>query len=192
MSYRLSVSESARNTKQEPEQEPAWLTDPIHLDSWAGTKHKKVSSQSVTEKDLAMVQFSLAICPSGSPETSSNAEPGLGPVHLEAGMVEEEPLETDIDTPQAAEEAGSLAEGQPRGSARPRTVMETDIDMVPEGGPSSTGALVAEVWCGGAEESAGAKLLEELLPRGGGGDMSGEVWRGGRSGLELSIDTLER
>ncbi|XP_072562775.1 protein Shroom4 isoform X1 [Paramormyrops kingsleyae] len=195
---RLSVSESGRNAEQEPEQEPAWLSDPIHLGSWAGTKHKKVNSQSVTEKDLSMVQFSPEIRPSGSPETSNDAEPSLGPVHLEAGRVEEEPLETDIDTPQAAEAAGSLAEGQPRASARPGAVLETDIDMVPEGGPLSTGALAAppgpaaEVWCGGAGESAGAKLLEELLPQGGGGDVSREVWRGGRSGLELSVDTLER
>ncbi|XP_048859865.1 protein Shroom4-like isoform X2 [Brienomyrus brachyistius] len=188
---KLSVSESASNA----EQEPARLSDPAHLDSWGGTQ-RKVSSQSVTEKEPAMVQFSPEIRPSGSPETSTDAEPSL--VHPEAGGVMEEPLETDIDTPQAAEAAGSSAKGHPRGPARPGTVLETDIDMVPEDSPSAGGALMArpgpaaQVRGGGAEETAEAKLLEELLPQGGGGDVSREVWRGGRSGLELSVDTLER
>ncbi|KAJ8254859.1 hypothetical protein GJAV_G00198130 [Gymnothorax javanicus] len=123
-------------------------------------------------------------------KSSEISEPRHGP------EVTNGPLETDID-----EFRDGIVE-EPVDTecfARPVTVLETDIDTLPETeGPSlavSTtprGSLVDAPLAEDSGSRTRADLIEELFPQGAKGDASGETWRGGHSVLELSVDTLER
>lgn len=105
------------------------------------------------------------------------------------------PFETDID-----EFRDEMAEDEePVGTetqcfARPVTVLETDIDTLPEA--EEPPAAAAGTPCGSLAEDGGSRtragLKGELFPHSAEGEASGETWRGGRSVLELSVDTLER
>ncbi|XP_061093030.1 protein Shroom4 isoform X1 [Conger conger] len=108
------------------------------------------------------------------------------------------PFETDID------EFRDGAVEEPMGTetqcfARPVTVLETDIDTLPEveAAPAAMtrtprGSLVDPLLVENSGSRARADLMEELFPHSAEGEAGGETWRGGHNVLELTVDTLER
>ncbi|KAI1898896.1 hypothetical protein AGOR_G00077120 [Albula goreensis] len=127
------------------------------------------------------------------PMSSRDTEQRSTPVFLAACEETNGPFETDID-----ELRDGIGEG-PIGTetqcfARPVTVLETDIDTLPEVEPPPEG-VTRTARCSLVEESglrSRADLMEELCPLSTEGEVTGETWRGGHSVLELSVDTLER
>ncbi|KAG9341656.1 hypothetical protein JZ751_018719 [Albula glossodonta] len=127
------------------------------------------------------------------PMSSRDVEQRSTPVFLAACEETNGPFETDID-----ELRDGIGEG-PIGTetqcfARPVTVLETDIDTLPEVEPPPEG-VTRTARCSLVEESglrSRADLMEELCPHSTEGEVTGETWRGGHSVLELSVDTLER
>ncbi|KAJ8338290.1 hypothetical protein SKAU_G00372560 [Synaphobranchus kaupii] len=123
---------------------------------------------------------------------------GGEPERRAAGESINGPLETDID-----EFRDGVAE-EPIGTetqcfARPVTVLETDIDTLPEAEPpraavtrTPRGSLADALLEEDCESRTRADLMEDLFPHSAEAEASGETWRGGHSVLEFSVDTLER
>ncbi|XP_066570948.1 shroom family member 4 isoform X1 [Amia ocellicauda] len=97
------------------------------------------------------------------------------------------PLETDIDEfkeSETDEEPGEIGQKSPSQV----TVLETDLDILPEGGHNS----LVDVLCPDLGLKTRTDLMGELFPQTGEESGLREQWRSGRSLLELSVDTLER
>ncbi|XP_056225340.1 protein Shroom4 isoform X1 [Seriola aureovittata] len=132
------------------------------------------------------------------PGTESETTLSPSPVHsLEADL--DVPMETDIDDFQ---EEDLPAEAEPITSelpcfALPVTVLETDIDTLPdsEASPSrrtraESGSLEEELETG---ESGRERLsLEELFPQSSEGESGTESWRGAYQTMEHNTDSLDR
>ncbi|KAJ8416761.1 hypothetical protein AAFF_G00326390 [Aldrovandia affinis] len=131
-------------------------------------------------------------------KSGRDPEQRFTPVCLAASEEANGPFETDID-----EFRDGVAEG-PVGTetqcfARPVTVLETDIDTLPEAEPppatvsrTPRGSLVDALLADDTGLRSRADLMEELFPRSVEIEASGETWRGSHRVLELSVDTLER
>ncbi|XP_064184475.1 protein Shroom4 isoform X1 [Anguilla rostrata] len=123
---------------------------------------------------------------------------GAEPEQRTPGVATNGPFETDIDEfrDEAAEEPVAT---ETQCFARPVTVLETDIDTLPEAEapPAAVtrtprGSLVEALLVEDSGSRTRADLMEELFPHSAEGEASGETWRGGHSALELSVNTLER
>uniref|UniRef100_A0A4W6FMZ5 ASD2 domain-containing protein n=1 Tax=Lates calcarifer TaxID=8187 RepID=A0A4W6FMZ5_LATCA len=132
------------------------------------------------------------------PGTESETTLSPSPAHsLEADL--DVPMETDIDDFQEEE---LPAEVEPITSelpcfALPVTVLETDIDTLPDSEASPPGRMRAE--SGSLEEeletgeSSRERLsLEELFPHGSEGESGTESWRGAYQTTEHNTDSLDR
>ncbi|XP_077399354.1 shroom family member 4 isoform X4 [Vanacampus margaritifer] len=133
------------------------------------------------------------------PETGTESETTLSPspTHsLEAEL--DVPLETDIDDFQ--EDDGLPVEAEPLTSelpcfALPATVLETDIDTVPEPRAVPMGGVRAE--CSSVEEEPESSReeglsLDELFPHSSEGESGTESWKGAFHNSERNTDSLER
>ncbi|XP_029931555.1 protein Shroom4 [Myripristis murdjan] len=127
------------------------------------------------------------------PGTESETTLSPSPAHsLEAEL--DIPMETDIDDFQ--EEEGLPMEDEPISSelpcfALPVTVLETDIDTLPDSETSLAGRMRAE--SGSLEEELEAgERLEELFPQNSEGESGTEGWRGAYRNTEHSTDSLDR
>ncbi|XP_051919030.1 protein Shroom4 isoform X1 [Hippocampus zosterae] len=129
-------------------------------------------------------------------ETESEATLSPSPTHsLEAEL--DVPLETDIDDFQ--EDDGLPVEEEALTSelpcfALPATVLETDIDTLPE--PQADPASGARAECSSVEEepesSREGLSLDELFPHSSEGESGTESWRGAFHNAEHNTDSLER
>lgn len=100
------------------------------------------------------------------------------------------PMETDIDDFQEEE---LPVEDEPITSelpcfALPVTVLETDIDTLPDSEASPSGRLRAD--SSSVEEELEAR--EELFPQSSEGESSTESWRGAYQAMESNTDSLDR
>ncbi|XP_077356557.1 shroom family member 4 isoform X2 [Festucalex cinctus] len=137
-----------------------------------------------------------SIDPPKVPETESEATLSPSPTHsLEAEL--DVPLETDIDDFQ--EDDGLPAEAEPITSelpcyALPATVLETDIDTVPEPRADPVGGVRAE--CSSVEEEPESGReglsLDELFPHSSEGESGTESWKGAFHNPEHNTDSLDR
>lgn len=131
-------------------------------------------------------------------ETATESEATLSPspTHsLEAEL--DVPLETDIDDFQ--EDDGLPVEEEALTSelpcfALPATVLETDIDTLPEPHADPAGGVRAE--CSSVEEepesSREGLSLDELFPHSSEGESGTESWKGAFHNAEHNTDSLER
>lgn len=133
------------------------------------------------------------------PGTESEATLSPSPAHsLDADM--DIPMETDIDDFQ--EDDGLPAVDEPITSelpcfALPVTVLETDIDTLPDSEASPLGrtrvessSLEEELEVG--ESSRERLSLEELFPQSSEGESGTESWRGAYQTTEHNTDSLDR
>lgn len=153
------------------------------------------------QQQLRMSRGFQSIDPQKIPEPATESEATLSPspAHsLDADL--DVPMETDIDDFQ--EDEGLPAEDEPITSelpcfALPVTVLETDIDTLPdsEASPSGrtrveSGSLEEELEAG---EGGGERLsLEELFPQSSEGESGTESWRGAYQTTEHNTDSLDR
>lgn len=164
----------------------------------------RVSRSCPAESSFGQMDFQQQVCmdrdlqeeQQNPLEPGTESEPTLSPspAHsLEADL--ELPLETDIDDFQEDE---LPAEDTPLTSelpcfAQPVTVLETDIDLVPDPEASLSGERPAEsssVEELEAEESCRERLsLEEMLSE---GESGTESWTGALQPVERSTDSLDR
>lgn len=111
------------------------------------------------------------------------------------------PMETDIDDFQDDEGLPAVYEPienkELRCFALPVTVLETDIDTLPDSGASASGRLREE--SGSLEEeldvgegTSSEGLMEELFPLSGEGESGTESWRGAYCTNEHNSDSLDR
>lgn len=134
-------------------------------------------------------------------EPEPDSEPTLSPspAHsLEAEL--DIPMETDIDDFQ--EEEGLPIEGDPITSelqcfALPVTVLETDIDNLPDSETSPSGRMRAESGSLEEELEVGERTregitLDELFPQSSEGESGTESWRGAYRSTEDNSDSLDR
>uniref|UniRef100_A0A3Q1ETX2 Shroom family member 4 n=1 Tax=Acanthochromis polyacanthus TaxID=80966 RepID=A0A3Q1ETX2_9TELE len=128
------------------------------------------------------------------PGTESETTLSPSPAHsLEADL--DVPMETDIDDFQEEE---LPAEDVPITSelpcfALPVTVLETDIDTLPEASPSGrteSSSLEEELEAG--DGSREGLSLEELFPQSSEGESGTEGWRGAYQTTEHNTDSLDR
>ncbi|KAG7484966.1 hypothetical protein MATL_G00055780, partial [Megalops atlanticus] len=122
-----------------------------------------------------------------------------GPEQWSATREEEDrPFETDIDLYQDRK-MDSSPRVQTQCSTRSGTVLETDLDSLPEAQAPPPAVWVAH-HCplldvdleGDAGCNTRADLMEELFPQRSEEEDGRETWRGRQSLLELSRDTLQR
>ncbi|XP_008292491.1 protein Shroom4 isoform X2 [Stegastes partitus] len=132
------------------------------------------------------------------PGTESETTLSPSPAHsLEADL--DVPMETDIDDFQEEE---LPAEDMPITSelpcfALPVTVLETDIDTLPDSEASPSGRTRAESGSLEEELEAGDSSreglsLEELFPQSSEGESGTESWRGAYQATEHNTDSLDR
>lgn len=141
------------------------------------------------------------IDPQKIPEPGTESEMTLSPSpedSLDADL--DIPLETDIDDFQ--EDDGLPVEDEPITSelpcfALPVTVLETDIDNLPDSEASPTGrervesgSLEEELEAGGSSKER--LSLEELFLQSSEGESGTESWRGAYQDMEHSTDSLDR
>lgn len=134
------------------------------------------------------------------PGTESETTLSPSPAHsLDADL--DVPMETDIDDFQ--EDEGLPAEDEPITSelpcfALPVTVLETDIDTLPDSEASPSGRTRAESSSLEEELEAGESsrerlsLEEELFPQSSEGESGTESWRGAYQTTEHNTDSLDR
>ncbi|KAK5848215.1 hypothetical protein PBY51_005848 [Eleginops maclovinus] len=138
------------------------------------------------QQQLRMSRGFQSIEPQKIPEPGTESETTLSPSPAHSLDAELDiPMETDIDDFQ--EEDVLLAEDEPITSelpcfALPVTVLETDIDTLPE-----SVSLEEELEVGGESLS-----LEELFPHSGEGESGRESWRGAYQSPEHNTDSLDR
>lgn len=132
----------------------------------------------------------------GEPGTESETTLSPSPAHsLDADL--DVPMETDIDDFQE-DEALLPAGGEPITSelpcfALPVTVLETDIDTLPDSEASPSGRTRAGSSSVEEEEAGRERLsLEELFPPSSEGESGTESWRGAYRTAEHSTDSLDR
>ncbi|XP_061524800.1 protein Shroom4 isoform X2 [Phycodurus eques] len=126
--------------------------------------------------------------PSKVPETGTESETTLSPspAHsLEAEL--DVPLETDIDDFQGDD--GLPVEEELPCFALPVTVLETDIDTLPEPRAEPVGGVRAEEEL---ESSREGLSLDELFPHSSEGESGTESWRGAFHNPEHNSDSLDR
>ncbi|XP_071315545.1 protein Shroom4 isoform X2 [Trachinotus anak] len=129
------------------------------------------------------------------PGTESETTLSPSPAHsLEADL--DVPLETDIDDFQEEElpvEAEPITSELPC-FALPVTVLETDIDTLPESEASLSGRTRAESGSLEEELESGRERLrlEELFPQSSEGESGTESWRGAYQTTEHNTDSLDR
>ncbi|XP_072232383.1 protein Shroom4 [Leuresthes tenuis] len=131
------------------------------------------------------------------PEPGTESETTLSP--SPAHSLEDVPIETDIDDFQEEElpAADLPITSEVPCFALPVTVLETDIDTLPDSEASPPGRTRAE--SGSLEEeleageiSAERLSLEELFPPSSEGESGSESWRGAFQAVEHSTDSLDR
>lgn len=153
------------------------------------------------QQQLHMTRGFQSIDPQKVPDPATESEATLSPspAHsLDADL--DVPMETDIDDFQ--EDEGLPAEDEPITSelpcfALPVTVLETDIDTLPEeAGPSPPGRTRAESSSLEEELEAGDSRerlsLDELFPHSSEGESGTESWRGAYQSTEHNTDSLDR
>ncbi|XP_070849866.1 protein Shroom4 [Chaetodon trifascialis] len=153
------------------------------------------------EQQLRVSRGFQSIDPQKIPEPATESEATLSPspAHsLDADL--DVPMETDIDDFQ--EDEGLPAEDEPITSelpcfALPVTVLETDIDTLPDSETSLSGRTRAE--SGSLEEELEAGeggrerlSLEELFPQSSEGESGTDSWRGAYQTTEPNTDSLDR
>ncbi|KAF7651075.1 hypothetical protein LDENG_00116150 [Lucifuga dentata] len=127
------------------------------------------------------------------PEPGMESETTLSPSPAHSLEVELDiPMETDIDDFQ--EEEGPPAEDELLSSelpcfALPVTVLETDIDTLPDS-ESSPVSREEELEAGGSSREGHS--LEELFPQSSEGESGTESWRGACRSMEHNSDSLDR
>lgn len=135
------------------------------------------------------------------PDLGTESETTLSPSPAHSLEVELDiPMETDIDDFQ--EEEGLPAEDELISSelpcfALPITVLETDIDTLPDSEASSSGRMREESGSLEEELEAGESSreehsLEELFPQSSEGESGTESWRGTSRTAEHNSDSLDR
>ncbi|MFT7810336.1 protein Shroom4-like [Arapaima gigas] len=167
------------------------------------TEHRRAAErdrgEKVCQQGAHSPQFYLAVNCAGWQQSERSSLNSTEPEPRCKRQEDRRPLETDIDEVQddfGEDEAAAGTQAEVCGFARPATVLETDIDVVPEAEQPLTSAaprrcsLVESLLAADAEAQSRADLLEELLPPAGGGGAGAETWRG--SCLELNADSLER
>ncbi|XP_036404057.1 protein Shroom4 [Megalops cyprinoides] len=124
--------------------------------------------------------------------------PAPAPAPAPAGEELNGPFETDIDEFRDGVAEGPIA-AETQCFAQPVTVLETDIDSLPEEQPpppavsrTPRGSVVEALLVEDSGVRSRADLMGELFPHSAEGEARGETWRGGHSLLEHSVDTLER
>ncbi|KAM9335809.1 protein Shroom4 [Symphorus nematophorus] len=153
------------------------------------------------QQQLRMSRGFQSIDPQKIPEPATESETTLSPspAHsLDADL--DVPMETDIDDFQ--EDEGLPAEDEPITSelpcfALPVTVLETDIDTLPECEASPSGRTRVESGSVEEELEAGESSrerlsLEELFPHSSEGESGTESWRGAYQTTEHNTDSLDR
>ncbi|XP_035531337.1 protein Shroom4 [Morone saxatilis] len=157
------------------------------------------------QQQLRMNTGFQSIDPQKIPEPGTESETTLSPspVHsLDTDL--DVPMETDIDDFQ--EDEGLPVEDEPITSelpcfALPVTVLETDIDTMPdsEASPSGrtraeSGSLEEELEAGEESGSSGRERLslEEFFPQSSEGESGTESWRGAYQTTEHNTDSLDR
>ncbi|XP_028993136.1 protein Shroom4 isoform X2 [Betta splendens] len=130
--------------------------------------------------------------------TESETTLSASPAHsLEADL--DVPMETDIDDFQEEDlpvKEEAITSELPC-FALPVTVLETDMDAVPESEASSSGrtredSSSVEEELEAAESGRERLSLEELFPHGGEGESGPDGWRGAYTAMEPSTDSLDR
>lgn len=150
------------------------------------------------QQQLRMTRGFQGVDPQKIPEPGTESETTLSPspAHsLDADL--DVPLETDIDDFQ--EDEGLPAEDEPITSelpcfALPVTVLETDIDTLPDSEASPPGRTRAESSSLEEELESGRERLslEELFPQSSEGESGTESWRGAYQTPEHNTDSLDR
>ncbi|XP_054457278.1 protein Shroom4 [Anoplopoma fimbria] len=138
-----------------------------------------------------------SIEPQKAPEPGTESETTLSPSPAHSLDVDLDiPMETDIDDFQEDDD-GLPQQDEPITSelpcfALPVTVLETDIDTLPDSPSGRTraesGSLEEELEAGVRERLS----LEELFPQSGEGESGRESWRGTYQTTEHSTDSLDR
>lgn len=157
--------------------------------------------QQQQQQQLRMNRGFQSIDPQKIPEPGTESETTLSPspAHsLDADL--DIPMETDIDDFQ--EDDGLPAVDEPITSelpcfALPVTVLETDIDTLPDSEASPSGRTRAESGSLEEELEAGESSrerlsLEELFPQSSEGESGTESWRGAYQTTEHNTDSLDR
>ncbi|XP_027143576.1 protein Shroom4 isoform X2 [Larimichthys crocea] len=152
------------------------------------------------QQQLHMNRGFQSIDPEKIPEPGTESETTLSPSPAHSLDVDlDVPMETDIDDFQ--EDEGLPAEDEPITSelpcfALPVTVLETDIDTLPDSEASPSGRTRAESGSVELEEEleAGRERLslEELFPQSSEGESGTESWRGAYQTTEHNTDSLDR
>lgn len=156
-----------------------------------------LSDMDYKEKQRRLCVNFQSVEPQTIPESETTLSPS--PAHsLEADL--DVPLETDIDDFQ--EDQGLPAEEELITSelpcfALPVTVLETDIDTLPDPEASppgrtrmDSGSLDEELETG--ENSREGLSLEEIFPQSSEGESGTESWRGAYQSTEHNTDSLDR
>ncbi|KAM7377033.1 hypothetical protein PAMA_013696 [Pampus argenteus] len=197
---------TVRPHKQQPSVRPAaeWerASSPrVHSDTAPVLENGGVSGVLPPQPFFALDYEQQSVEPQRIPEPGTESETTLSPspAHsLEADL--DVPMETDIDD--FHEEEGLLVENEPITTelpcfALPVTVLETDIDILPdsEASPSDrmraeSGSLEEELEVG--ESSREGLSLEELFPHSSEGELGTESWRGAYQTTEHNTDSLDR
>ncbi len=153
------------------------------------------------QQQLRMNRGFQSIEPQKIPEPGTESETTLSPspAHSLDGDLDV-PMETDIDDFQ--EDEGLPAEDELITSelpcfALPVTVLETDIDILPDSESSPSGRTRAESSSLEEELEAGESSrerlsLEELFPQSSEGESGTESWRGAYQTTEHNTDSLDR
>lgn len=167
-------------TDRVPNPSPGLAGESYPADAYLNQNHYEQQHQAFDNRDYQFEEERDHTEPGAESETTLSPSPAHS---LEAEL--EVPLETDIDDFQElpAEDASIGSELQC--FAQPVTVLETDIDTLPDPGASPS-----------AENLDGSGSLEEeeleLLPQSEEGEPGSESWRGAHQPAEHNTNSLDR